>query len=65
MAGALGVRLGGENSYHGVTSFRAYMGDQTRELEPEDVERTAKLMFWVANALVILGTLALLGMEIR
>lgn len=65
VAGALGVRLGGENSYHGVTSFRAYMGDKTRELEPKDVERTAKLMFWVANALVILGTLALLGMEIR
>jgi len=56
VAGALGVRLGGENSYHGVVSFRAYMGDKTRELVPEDVAKTAKLMFWAANAMVIVGT---------
>ncbi|MCY7556757.1 cobalamin biosynthesis protein, partial [Paenibacillus macerans] len=30
VAGALGVRLGGKNSYRGVVSFRAYMGDKTR-----------------------------------
>ncbi|WP_036645959.1 cobalamin biosynthesis protein, partial [Paenibacillus sp. oral taxon 786] len=56
VAGALGVRLGGENSYHGVVSFRAYMGEKTRELVPEDVASTARLMFWAANATVILGT---------
>ncbi|MNW51250.1 cobalamin biosynthesis protein [compost metagenome] len=56
VAGALGVRLGGENSYHSVVSFRAYMGDKTRELVPEDVAKTAKLMFWAANAMVIVGT---------
>ncbi|MCK8485886.1 adenosylcobinamide-phosphate synthase CbiB [Paenibacillus sp. MBLB2552] len=56
VAGALGVRLGGENSYHGVVSFRAYMGDKTRELAPVDVAKTAKLMFWAANATVIVGT---------
>ncbi|MED4958022.1 adenosylcobinamide-phosphate synthase, partial [Paenibacillus macerans] len=50
------VRLGGENSYRGVVSFRAYMGDKTRELEPEDIRRTAKLLFWVAGAVVLLGT---------
>ncbi|MEC2345142.1 cobalamin biosynthesis protein, partial [Paenibacillus barengoltzii] len=58
VAGALGVRLGGENSYHGVVSFRAYMGDKTRELAPGDVAKTAKLMFWAANATVIAGTAA-------
>jgi adenosylcobinamide-phosphate synthase len=57
VAGALGVRLGGENSYHGVTSFRAYMGDKKRELEPEDIPRTAKLMFLVSGGFVLLGTL--------
>ncbi|WP_059046529.1 cobalamin biosynthesis protein [Paenibacillus rubinfantis] len=56
VAGALGVRLGGEKSYHGVVSFRAYMGDKTRELVPDDVTRTAKLMFWTANVTVIAGT---------
>ncbi|MFD1179023.1 adenosylcobinamide-phosphate synthase CbiB [Paenibacillus puldeungensis] len=56
VAGALGIRLGGENSYHGVTSFRAYMGDKSRELEAEDIPCTAKLMFWVANVFVLLAT---------
>lgn len=56
VAGALGIRLGGENSYHGVTTFRAYMGDKTRELQPEDIPCTSKLMFWVANVFVLLAT---------
>ncbi|CAM4339402.1 MAG: adenosylcobinamide-phosphate synthase CbiB [Paenibacillus macerans] len=56
VAGALGVRLGGKNSYRGVVSFRAYMGDKTRELEPQDIPRTAQLLFWVAGVFVLLGT---------
>lgn len=27
VAGALGIRLGGHNVYHGIASFRAYMGE--------------------------------------
>lgn len=30
MAGALNVRLGGYNYYHGVAEFREYMGTQGR-----------------------------------
>ncbi|MGG6313906.1 adenosylcobinamide-phosphate synthase CbiB [Paenibacillus macerans] len=63
VAGALGIRLGGENSYHGVVSFRAYMGEKTRELEPEDVRKAAKLMFWVANAAVVAGTILWIGLS--
>ncbi|OMD44933.1 cobalamin biosynthesis protein CobD [Paenibacillus borealis] len=44
VAGALGIRLGGENVYHGITSFRAYMGDPLRALEPEDIIVTSRLM---------------------
>ncbi|KHL96099.1 cobalamin biosynthesis protein [Paenibacillus sp. IHB B 3415] len=44
VAGALGIRLGGENVYHGVTSFRAYMGDPLRTMEPEDIIVTARMM---------------------
>ncbi|MEK5235343.1 adenosylcobinamide-phosphate synthase CbiB [Paenibacillus sp. FSL L8-0470] len=44
VAGALGIRLGGENVYHGITSFRAYMGDPLRPLEPEDIIVTSRLM---------------------
>lgn len=56
VAGALGIRLGGENSYHGVISFRAYMGDKTRELEAEDIPRTSRMLFLVSDIFVLLGT---------
>ncbi|MDQ0087252.1 adenosylcobinamide-phosphate synthase [Paenibacillus anaericanus] len=63
VAGSLGIRLGGENSYHGVTSFRAYMGDKKRELEPEDIPRTAKLMFLVSGVFVLIGTAIWIGIN--
>ncbi|MFF2908782.1 adenosylcobinamide-phosphate synthase CbiB [Paenibacillus sp. NPDC057934] len=44
VAGALGIRLGGENVYHGVTSFRAYMGDPVRGMEPGDILRASRMM---------------------
>ncbi|WP_433945770.1 adenosylcobinamide-phosphate synthase CbiB [Paenibacillus sp. SN-8-1] len=60
VAGALGIRLGGENVYHGVTSFRAYMGDKTRELVPDDIPKTAAMLMWVSNICVLLGSVILL-----
>lgn len=54
VAGALGVRLGGYNVYHGVRSFRAYMGDSLRPLEAEDIRRTAALMFLSSWLFVLL-----------
>jgi adenosylcobinamide-phosphate synthase len=57
VAGALGIQLGGENSYHGVVSFRAHMGEKTRELNGEDIPRSVGLMFFAANTAVLLGTL--------
>lgn len=59
VAGALGIRLGGENVYHGVTSFRAYMGDKTRELAPDDIPQTAAMLMWVSNLVVLLGAVVL------
>lgn len=61
VAGALGIRLGGYNVYHGVASFRAYMGDQTRLMESEDIVRTTRLMFWSAGAFVLLCWLVTFG----
>lgn len=54
VAGALGIRLGGHNVYHGVASFRAYMGEPTRPMEAEDIVRTSRLMFWSAGSFVML-----------
>ncbi|MDQ0170449.1 adenosylcobinamide-phosphate synthase [Paenibacillus tundrae] len=57
VAGALGIRLGGHNVYHGVSSFRAYMGEPTRLMGAEDIVRTTRLMFWSAGSFVILCVL--------
>jgi adenosylcobinamide-phosphate synthase len=58
VAGALGVRLGGYNVYHGVRSFRAYMGDPLRPLEAEDIRGTTALMFLSSWLFVLLCVVA-------
>lgn len=59
VAGALGIRLGGENSYQGVISFRAYMGDPERPLEAEHIRVTNRLLLGVSVLFTLLGTLVL------
>ncbi|MEC0180420.1 adenosylcobinamide-phosphate synthase CbiB [Paenibacillus peoriae] len=61
VAGALGIRLGGYNVYHGVRSFRAYMGEGVRPLESEDIRHTIRLMFAVSSMFVGLCLLAAAG----
>ncbi|OKP68100.1 adenosylcobinamide-phosphate synthase [Paenibacillus sp. P3E] len=54
VAGALGIRLGGKNVYHGVATFRAYMGDPLRTMEPEDIILASRLMMWSSAIFVCL-----------
>ncbi|ASA19604.1 adenosylcobinamide-phosphate synthase CbiB [Paenibacillus donghaensis] len=54
VAGALGIRLGGYNVYHGVSSFRAYMGDPLRTMEPEDIRLTSRIMMLAGTLFVCL-----------
>lgn len=54
VAGALGVRLGGYNSYGGVVSLRAYMGDATRPLVASDIKRVARLVSLVSWLLLVI-----------
>ncbi|QSF47625.1 adenosylcobinamide-phosphate synthase CbiB [Paenibacillus tianjinensis] len=62
VAGALGIRLGGVNVYHGVASFRAYMGEPLRSLEPEDIIVTSRMMLLSSSIFVVLcATLAFIG----
>lgn len=51
MAGAMNVRLGGENSYFGKSSFRPYMGDSNQTLCARHIGEVIRLM-WVTSALV-------------
>ncbi|MDF2613099.1 MAG: adenosylcobinamide-phosphate synthase [Clostridia bacterium] len=45
VAGALGVQLGGTNTYFGEVVYKPTIGDQTREIEDEDILRTNSLMY--------------------
>jgi adenosylcobinamide-phosphate synthase len=57
VAGLLGIQLGGVNSYGGVLSERARMGEGTRELRVEDIKHTILFMHggWVIFLIFILA----------
>lgn len=59
-AGALGVQLGGPNSYFGRIVDKPAIGDATREVEAVDIARANKLMY--ATAAAGLGVSAALGL---
>ena len=58
VAGALGVQLGGPNSYFGTVLEKPTIGDPTRPLEPQDILRANRLML-LSSALTLLVCLAL------
>ena len=49
VAGALGVRLGGPNTYFGQLVDKPWLGDDTREINEDDILSTIRLM-WVASS---------------
>lgn len=55
VAGALGVRLGGHNIYHGRESFRAYMGEPTHELAPRHIRQTIWILYASSVLMLLVG----------
>ena len=55
-AGALGVMLGGDHEYFGVTVHKPTIGDDLRPPEGEDIRRMDRLMF--ASAALMLALIA-------
>lgn len=53
-AGALGVQLAGNAYYFGKLYEKPTLGDDTRPIEPEDIVRTNRLMYWASASAVIL-----------
>lgn len=45
VAGALGIRLGGENRYFGEVHFRAYMGEPKQPITAATIRDTVRLMY--------------------
>ena len=62
VAGALGVRLGGPNTYFGQLVDKPWLGDDTREINTDDILSTIRLM-WVASsaALALFAVIHLLS----
>jgi len=54
MAGAIHIRLGGQNIYGGVASFRQYMGDPLEKLNPEHIAWAVRLLY-LSSAVAALG----------
>lgn len=62
-AGALGVQLGGDAYYFGKRYEKATLGDNKREVEPEDIKRAVRLMY-LTSALGLL-LMVLIRLTIR
>lgn len=52
-AGALGVQLAGNAYYFGKLYEKPTLGDDTRPIEPEDIVRTNRLMYWTSVTAVV------------
>lgn len=53
-AGALGVQLAGNACYFGKLYEKPTLGDAKRDIEPEDIVRTNRLMYWASAVAVVL-----------
>lgn len=56
VAGALGIQLGGVSQYFGVPVSKPLIGDPEKELEPEDIHRVNRLMYWSSLLFLIICT---------
>ena len=52
-AGLLGLQLAGDAWYHGVLHKKKYIGDALREIAPEDIPLSCKLMYGTGVLLLI------------
>ena len=58
-AGLLGLRLAGDASYHGVLHKKKFIGDPLREITPEDIPRSCRLMYGTAILMLAVCVLVL------
>ena len=45
IAGALGIQLGGTNTYFGESVYKPTIGDKIRDIDEDDIVRTNKIMY--------------------
>lgn len=59
-AGLLGLRLAGDAYYHGVLHKKKFIGDALREITPEDIPLSCRLMYATQNWMLVLCLAVLL-----
>ena len=64
MAGALGVELAGDAWYFGELHHKPTLGDDSRPVEPEDIRRANRLMYWTSGAFALLAALGTLAVTL-
>ena len=63
VAGALGIRLGGPNTYFGERVEKPWMGDERRGIALDDITRTIQLMMLASlQALLLFAALRALAL---
>lgn len=67
MAGALSIRLAGDAVYEGEVLKKDYLGDPLKEVEPEDIKRSIKILYMTSFLGLVLFTFikAIIWMVIR
>lgn len=58
VAGALGIQLGGPSNYFGQLVEKPWIGDCVREIEPEDITQSTRLMYLASTLALLLFSLA-------
>lgn len=53
VAGALGIQLGGTHRYHGVDVVKPTIGDDTRAVEKNDINKTIRLLYGTSTLALI------------
>ncbi len=57
-AGALGLRLGGPNSYGGVILDKPFIGDALRDFDKKSIEKSIRLMYCASTFAVLVAAFA-------
>jgi len=55
IAGALGIRLGGPSVYNNISSFKPFIGDPHKNVSPDDINNTSKIVMVSAIIAVVVG----------
>jgi adenosylcobinamide-phosphate synthase len=64
VAGALEIQLGGVNTYFGIPSHRAELGDPIRTIQPEDIKKTIQIMKQVSLLFLLVSLYIVLILKI-